>query len=261
MDAVIDELQQALEARRLEVEHIDGTFNLTQGRGLAAHKANVDPSEILGSLNNSENNRPKIAGWANGVKGVLLEPKRSKAADWSFEKTAGRLYPNLENTCFSDGVRAVTHGDEPWTTPFIDDIVIVYYIQLDMGMRVLTKSQVDAWSANPDRIHSAARSLLFHRTRSVEWKPVEDHPELHRLSSGDSYDAVRALVFSDVFFSRVNPGLHFAIPGQDTLVFSNTGDERDALKAFAQKQFMAEETPLSTRLFTFEVGRPVPAEH
>lgn len=257
----LKQLNDALVERRLDVTEVDGTLNVSQGVGISAHKTNIDPSALFDRLEGADAPERLIAGYANGVKGVLMEPKRSRATEWTFEKTAGRLMPNLEVDTFALGVEAATSGDPAFVQPFLDDLVIAFYIELDLGMRVLTQSQFDGWTATPERIYSGARSMLFHRTRETPWKHWEEAPQLKYIARSDSYDAARCLVFADAYFTELQDDLRFSLPSQDTFLFSPDGEDLDALKAQTQRIHAEAETPLSTRLFAFSNGRPVPAEH
>lgn len=264
-DAVIESLR----AQRLSVEVVETDagprLEVTQGRGLVARRVSLD----IGPLQSWLDRRPErqvpryLAGYASGVKGVLLEPARSKASDWAFNESAGRLLPNIEVDSFGLGVVAATGGDSPFALPFHDDLVVAYYIQLDMGMRVLTRRQVEAWGATEDRVVTAARSMLFHRTRDVLRGPVEAHPTVQRISVGDSYDAARSLVLADAFFAEIGASHRFSIPSQDELLLVESADEAqlDALKAATHEAYSASDYPLTTAIFAFEKGRPVAAEH
>ncbi len=257
----LEEIKAALSSRRLEVNIVGDTLNVAQGVGISAHKANIDPTSLIERLEDSENPHRLIAGYANGVKGVLMEPARSRASEWEFEKTAGRLMPNLEVETFVDGVKAATSGDPAFVEDFVDDLVIAYYVELDRGMRVLTQSQVEGWSATPERIYSGARSMLFHRTRDTPWQRWDEAPDLKYIAKRDSYDAARCLVFSDAYFTDVRDDLRFTLPSKDTFLFSPDGESLDVLKSQTQRVHDEAETPLSTRLFAFSNGRPVLAEH
>ena len=272
-DTLRDEVIETLRGRRLSVEPVQGDqgprLEVTQGRGLMARRASLDLAPLASWLEDRPPHQRArhIAGYASGVKGVMLEPARSKASSWSFNETAGRLLPNIEVASFGLGVRAASAdaegGGDAFTLPFHDDLIVAYYIQLDMGLRVLTRPQVEAWGATEDRVVTAARSLLFHKTRDAAWRPLEGHPSVQRISVGDSYDAARALVLADAFFSEVDDGFHLALPSQDELLLVTSEDEAhiEALKAATHDAYSRSDYPLTTALFSLEKGHPVPAEH
>ncbi len=260
-----ERLQSALERRKLVVDSVAGTLNITQGTGPLAVKTNLDPSPFLAKLESepeSEFDR-LLSGFASGVKTVMLEPKRSKAADWTFEQTAGRIFPSLEAWSYVDGVVAATGGDSPFVVTFEPDLVIAYKIRLDMGMRPLTMSQFEGWSATHDRVTSAGRSMLFHETRNLAWRGVDGFDGVFQIQRGDGFDAARALVFEDAFFGEVNKGYRFSVPTSDQFFFVKSDDQEaiSQLKEATIDAWSSAEYPLSTAVFSFVQGRPTPAEH
>lgn len=264
---LLESLITSLKALKIEVAEVAGTLNLVKGRGPMAVKTNIDPDGFLSELGERDLDeagaRRALAGYASGVNTVMLEPKRSKARDWTFEKTAGRIFPRVELWSFIDGVTAATDGDPPFYEPFQEDLVLAYIVRLDMGLRPLTQGQFDDWSATRDRITSAGRSMLFHETREVRWKEVEGHPSVFQLNRGDGLDAGRCTVFADAFFTEVDSGYRFTIPGPHNMYFvkSSDPDAIAALKEATIESWSGQDYPYTTTVFSFQGGRPVPAEH
>lgn len=255
-------LEEALRDRRLEVERVEDTFNVSQGTGITAHKANIDPLPLQENLSEQTQVRHRqIAAFASGVKHVLLEPVRSSADEWDFVESAGRLAPAIHSATFELGVRQAA-GKPAWTRPFVDDLRVVYFLQLDRGLRVLTTAQVEDWGVTDDRITSAARSLLFHKTRNHDFSCVDNFESVRRLHVGDGLDAARCLVVADAFYSDVDEGFRFSLPSPDHFlaVFDGQPSSIDELQAATDAVYGDTDEPLSTRIFAFELGKPIPIE-
>ena len=263
-DDLIEAAAQALRELRLEAERIGDTLNVTQGRGRMAVKANLDMDPLLERLDGVADPVERarhLGGFASGVKGVLAEPPRSKAREWTYEMTAGRMLPNLESDAFLLGVAAASE-DEAWHTRFSEDLILTVYVELDRGLRVLTRQQVEAWGATDDRIYSAARSMLFHKTRQARRAPLEQTPRVHELRVGDGFDAARSIVVTEVFFTELDEAsFRFAAPHQDALLYvQGTDDEAlTQLQAATQAAYAEADYPLSPRLYRLDGNRPATA--
>ncbi len=259
----LEALESKLGERRLEVEEVEGTFNVKAGRGITAAKANVDPAPLWKVLEDAPEagHERLLAGYVSGVKHVLLEPKRSDAREWDYVKSAGRLLPNIEVHTFRLGAEAAA-GEPPWTVPFHEDLVVAYFIDLDMGMRVLTEAQVDGWSASNDRVSSAARSLLFHKSRNLTPEKLDDFEGVEKIHTGDTYDAMRCIVVADIFFGDFDDSYRFSMPTQDALLFTRGDDDAlvEALRAATDAHVDRADYPLTRSIYAFETGRPVLAE-
>ncbi|QDG54616.1 hypothetical protein FIV42_28885 [Persicimonas caeni] len=259
----LEALEDKLVERRLEVEDVEGTLNVKAGKGVIAAKANIDPKPLWAVLSDTapEGRERLIAGYASGVKHVLMEPRRSDASEWDYVKTAGRLLPNIEVHTFVLGAEAAA-GESPWTMDFHEDLVLAYFVDLDMGMRVLTQSQVEGWSATENRVTSAARSLLFHKSRSLKTSKLDDFEGVEKIHTGDGYDAMRCIVVADLFFGDFDDSYRFSMPTQDALLFTRGDDEAlvDALRTATDAHYAKADYPLTRSIYAFETGRPVLAE-
>jgi hypothetical protein len=256
----LERLTDKLTGRNVSVDETAGTLNVSVGRGITASKANIDPTDLFEQLESADEREQDrlIAGYASGVKHVLLEPKRSDAAEWDFVESAGRLMPTVEVHTFELGAAAAS-GDQAWTREYHEDLVLAYLIELDLGMRVLTQSQFDRWGVTSDRVTAAGRSLLFHKSRNLKSKKLDDFPIVERFSVGDEYDATRGLVISDVFFSEFGDDFRFATPTKDDFLFVRDGDEAsiEALCSAVDHRFEQADYPITRSIYTFELGSPV----
>ncbi len=256
-DRFLDELQTTLNARKLNVERVNQTFNTSQGKGVMA---NIDPSALAGVMPDDEAARSRhLQAYAAGVKHVLLEHSRSTADQWSFVDTAGRLLPVIMPSPYLLGVEAAA-GHPPWTQPFVDDLHFAYLIRLDRGLRVLTTNQTQRWGVSDDRISSAARSLLFHRTRDLSFQPLEDSLPVHRLKGGDGHDAARCQVVADAFYTRVDSDFRFALPSPNHFLCVFQSSSTPSLQKACDSVYVSADIPLTSRLFRFETGTPTPIE-
>ena len=257
--ATIDTLQRYLEKRKLHVERQPDGLKVTQGSGILAQSAVINADDLLQSAPSDEVAcRRHLQAWTAGVKHVLLEPSRSKADEWSFVDSAGRLLPLIMPRTYLQGVEAAA-GHPPWSEPFVDDLHLLFLIRLDRGLRVLTTDQTTRWGVSDDRIRSAARSLLFHRTRDLSFKDVEDFSGVQRLKAGDGHDAARCQVVADAFFSEVGSGFRFSIPSPDHFLCT-FGDDDHQLHQATNTIYGDVDLPLSPRIFEFRTGTVTPVE-
>lgn len=259
-DKWLGQLEDTLSAMRVDVSRVEQTLNVKAGRGITASKANIDPAPLWPVLEEAgaAHQRRLIAGYANGVKHVLLEPKRSKAAEWDFLEAAGRLMPNVEVHTFALGAEAAA-GDAPWTIEFHEDLILAYYIELDMGIRLLTEGQFDAWSAPEGRVTAGARSMLYAKSRDMKPSRLDDFEQVEKIHTGDEYDAVRSIVIADIFFAEFDDDFKFSMPSQNALLFTR-GDseaELDELRDATDQYFDDADYPLSRSIYGFSAGAPI----
>lgn len=259
-DEYLLELKETLRELGLKVDEVAGTLNITQGTGILASKTNLDPLPFLESLPEERaSRRREFLGYSRGVKHVLLEPKRSDASTWSFVESAGSILPSLELGSFAKGAEAAA-GTAPFTLPFRDGVILAYLMRLSRGVRVLTAQQVQDWGVAKDRITAGARSLLFHRTRELHFRPFEGSKKVSTLKAGDGHDAARYLVVADAFYSEVDSRFHFAIPSSEVFlcVFQNDKDSLEELRRAALSVYETTDSPLSLGIYSFDGSTPVP---
>lgn len=256
-------IAESLRLANLQPSEVAGTFNVAMGRGPSARKANVDPGPLLERLAQSHDDRIKalISGFVSGVEHALLEPRHSKASEWSFVESAGALMPVYQPPTFAIGVEAV-HGHPAWVQPVSDEVVCAYVIRISPGLRVLTTDQFDRWGATADRVFAGARSMLFHRTRELQSRQFEDYLHVRRLHAGDGHDAARAMVYADAFYTEVGSGLRFSLPSPDHLlvIHESSDGNLEQLRAATDEVFETSDTPMTRAIFAFERGRPVVVE-
>ena len=257
------QLQEALEEARLDVERLGDTLNVSRGSGAMEAKANVDPVDFLNEIGELDDRqrRRRIAGWVSGVQHVLLEPGDSDADQWDFTESAGSLAMALQVDSFVDGCRAAA-GSPAWSQPFDEDIVYVFLLELDMGIRVLTDAQFERWSATRDRVVAGARSMLFHKAQPVSPNRLEDYSGVEQLRVGDGYDAARALVLEDLMFGEFDDGSRVAVPTPDELYFvrEGTAENVDRLREATRSRYDEADYPLSDAIYRYERGEPVRAD-
>lgn len=251
----MEQIIRALANQGIEAKRFESTINARFGDGIHEHRVNL----LLpnGLEEDSENSR---LAFARGVRAVLSESPRSRAGKWSFEQSAGRLFPSVESHRFAEGVRAAS-GSLPFAIPLSRELEYVFYIEADQGRRILTQHQAQTWGVTEDRIYSAARSMLFHRTRNLKWESCEG-PVL-MVKAGDGYEAARGLVFSDAYFAETTEDFRVAIPETTTYLFvkDSSAESVDALKSLALKTFNESSSPLSTAIFALRGDSIQEADH
>ncbi len=267
-------LTEALESSRVSVTQIADTLNLSSGKGLTANKVNIDPLPLFERLDQESPLDPTrmkqlIGGYVSGVVLSMGESKFSTADTVEYEEVAGGMLSNVEVDTFILGVEAVL-GVKPWYEPFNEErgLIQVVYLSLNRGTRPLTQDLVERWGSTTDRIFSAARSMLFHRTRDAHLDRAKDasHPDIQQVSKGDGYDAARSLVLPDVFFIELNePTFHFAMPSKDLLLFVDASDKDteklQALHDLAKTKWSEADYPLDHAVYTLKTTqRPYFAE-
>lgn len=258
----IEWIAEELDGAGLAVERIGDTLNVRHGEGRRAFRANLGLEAILAELfkmPEDEHDR-LVAGYTRGVCGVMLEPAISRAIKgWEYRAAAARLMPSIEVYTFALGV-ADTQEFEAWTAPFVGDLIMTYVIEQDRGYRVLSRAQVDAWGASDDRVVSAGRSMLYHKTReAAQLRPLDGARHVRQVKVGDGYDAARATVLPDVFFHDLEEQhWRFAIPNPDLLLFIDSPDPSALaeLRRIAEDIFDESDFPLSDQLYGSVNSRP-----
>ncbi len=259
-DSLFDHLCQALADERVELEATDRTLHLSRGTGPMEATATLEPDPFLASLEGlpEKQRRRRLAGYVRGVQHVLLEPDDSDAEEWDFAKAAGTLAMSLEVRAFVEGCEATT-GSPAWNRPLDEDLVFVFLLELDMGIRVLTEDQFERWSASPDRVLEGARSMLFHKAHSESPTDIAAYESVEQLSVGDGFDAARCLVLDDLFFGEFDDNSRIAMPSPDDLLFVREGSDENvrALQKATNERFRETSYPLTDALFGFERSKPV----
>jgi uncharacterized protein YtpQ (UPF0354 family) len=254
---LLDDLTQALHATRLQATPLDDTLRVQHGVGRLKKDVTLDLLPLQRYLDaHPEERRPALAGFASGVAGLLKEPLDPRAAEWTFVDAASRLVPSIEHVAFELGY-AAAGGAPPWLLPFAGNLRVAYYLELDRGLKVLTTPQLEAWQVTRDRVTCAARSLLYHKTGWDTLTPLpDDRADAYRL--GDGYDAARALILTDLDYTRMRQGALFAIPHPDLLLLRDPAQSPDDLAAFRDavaRHYDDARYPLSCQIFTWRDAR------
>ncbi|MFB6350413.1 MAG: hypothetical protein ABEN55_09785 [Bradymonadaceae bacterium] len=259
-DSLEQRLEELLRQERLEVDAVGGMLNLSRGSGSMEAKVNLDPQPFLTKLADLDERarRRRLAGYVRGIRHALLEPGDSNADHWEFTTAAGNLAMSLEVDSFVDGVEAAA-GSPAWFDELDDDLVYVYLLELDMGMRVVTRDQFERWSASRDRVVEGARSMLYHKAQGESPTELEGVERVEQLRVGDGFDAARCLVLDDLFWGELDDSSRLAMPTPDDLYFVRDGTDAhvDALRRAAHQRFEEAQYPLSNALFRFERGKPL----
>ncbi len=249
-------LKAALETFRLVVDTVDDGVRVTHGKGPRARRAVIAPGAMQGA------GKADCVAYAAGIKAALARPLLTAVADWEFTEVAGRLVPTVERAQFREGFLD-GGGGEPWEQAFAgagSELRVHYYVELDQGHQLLTAAQVQAWGVTDDRVTSAARSLLYHKTMQGEPDKHDTGADWYHL--GDGYDAARALALPDLDYPRARKGVVCGAPTPyDLLVIDLEGLDRAAFRNAVGAMFRASDHPLSDQLYvwrdaqTFEVLR------
>lgn len=248
---------EALEAKKVTVEPIADSLNLKLGRGLRAKKANIDVQPFVASLPNRDDIETHLKAYIEGVYRALEEPTNHRSKTWSYEQSAGLMMPELQHITFAEGFEAV-NSTPPWFQQLDDTIMLTTAMVIDQGIKTVSKAQVDQWGATDDRMYSAARSMLFHKTRDYT-DDIKNQDHVYSMRVGDGFDASRCMVIADILFTELNEfTMAFGLPHQDILYYvtERQDDKLSALRQATQQAYDDAKYPLSTHLYKLEKGRP-----
>lgn len=223
--------------------------------GPQKHSATLDLGALEAALPDGEP-RAVAHNAARGILAVINEPKNSDADTWSFIDCTPVIAPCAEGPGFLEGVRAAG-GDAPFFQPYVGDLKLAYYVDLDDGQRLLTEAQVEAWGVHPERIQKAGMSILFYRSGYERWQnQVVDGTLIRRLAIGDGGDAARGSLLELFDFQKAQQGRLFAMPSQGSLVFTDVVSKEayDVLQRVVNGAFEKAQDPLSTKIFKIQNG-------
>jgi len=261
MRALHTDLIAALDHLRLAAVADGDNLTVEAGTGRRQARRSIGLDGLAARIDaHPAQRRAAVAGFASGVAGVVKAPHDLLAASWGFVEAAGRLVPAIEHATFGLGVIAAG-GEPPWTVEFVGELVVAYYLELDRGVEILTRSRFEGWAVTPDRVTCAGRSLLCHKTMSGGLEPFEA-TGLEAYRFGDGYDAARALVMADVDYQRCRSGVLFAIPHPHILLVRSPTKDGDALDGFQRavdRLYEEARYPLSRALFAIEEARTIRA--
>lgn len=253
------DIAATLQARDIHVEPLADTLNLRWGSGLRTSKANIDLTSFNTYLSTLEGpHAHHVEGYVQGVLRALKEPVRHRSAKWSYEQSAGGMMPELQTESFALGFEAV-QGSRPWAQALGGGVLLTTAMVVDQGIKTISQDQVAQWGATDDRMYSAGRSMLFHRTRDH----VDEHgftsKPVHTLKVGDGFDAARCMVIADLLFTHLDEfSMLFGLPHQDILLYTEGRSDQhiQALQEETQRVYKEASYPLSNELFELSKGRP-----
>ena len=267
-EASLEALCAALEARKLKVKRAaGGAITVQEGVGLRAQEATLELSALERALERAQpaHRAGLLRACSYGVKGALVTPARAQVMDqWTYEQVAGKMFLGVVDPGLDAGVQAVT-GSPCWRLPIDEDLGLMAWIELEQGRRPITQAQAQRWGVTDDRVQSAARSMLYHRTRDViTHRGYLGHPEVQAVALGDGLDAARCVVICDVLFGELDEfKAVMAMPHPDLLLLAPSREAQALaqLQAAAWAAYEAAEHPLSPRIYALERGRPRPLPH
>ena len=258
-----DDVVRALRDAEITVKEVDDDHVSVRVReGLRARAATLHLPTWVGRFAEQPEaaRRGARTAFARGVYAVLAEPKGDAGASVTFEESARTVLPSIEAPFFHEGV-AGARGDTPFTTPFPGDLAVVYRVELDHGIRLLTSAQVAEWGCTADRLSKAALSILFHRSWDAPFAPTPEAPSVWEFGVRDGLDGVRALMMNQWDYNRVRDTALFSLPECDTFLFSEDASEsaKAALRDVTFVRYASSSRPLSADIFRFERGQIVGA--
>lgn len=256
MDEQQQEVRQALEAREVAVQVQGARWEAHTGSGRNRRQVSFTLEALGEALRDPQAppRRAATAGFVSGVDLVLSETPGHKARSWGFVEAAGRLIPTVQPWTFGVGHQAAC-GLKPWSVPFEGWLRTYYLLELDFGFCALTQEQVQRWGVSQDRVTSAGRSLLFHKSWEAQPTPEQ---EWEVYTHHDGHNAARALVLADMDYPRARKGLYFAMPSPDRLMVMDQYQGPEALQRFtqaAQDALAQAKVPLSDTIYTWEDAR------
>lgn len=259
------QLTEALERHKINVKDQQAnTLLLVQGTGVRAQEVQVALKPLHDALAGVDSARhaDKLDAYAEGLKAGLVAPLRPEVmAQWTYEQLAGKMFLAAHDKLWALGVEAVT-GHQPWQLPLDETTALTVMLELERGQRALTQDLVERWQVTQDRIYSAARSMLFHRTRDLRPKANwSGHQGVFSISNKDGFDAARATVLCDVLFTELDEfKVLFALPTPDLLLFveDRSPEHQQRLQAAARQAFTESASPLSDALYHISRNRLTP---
>ncbi len=248
--ALLEALEALLETHAFQLERSAEGAALVEGEGVYV----VLPLAEMADAHKESG--VDVVSWASSfVEGVAAVLDASPAdEELTFAEAAAVLVPRLEGAGFSAGVRAAG-GERVYMRPWADSLRITYWLTLDLGPRLVTASEVERWGVSDDRMSSAARSLLYHRTEEAA-ATVKDEVSCYAI--GDGYDTGRVMVLEDLQWGRFDGALLLGVPSTGRLVFRAATDRAEdvaAFRAMVEADYDAATRPLALGVFRLERGR------
>lgn len=197
---------------------------------------------------------PVVRAFVAGASAVIRVPM---VRGLTFTSVAGGILPRVVHEGYLEGHRAAS-GRQAYSLQWAPGLQVAIAIEDAYGFAVLTTARAESWGVTQDRITSAARSNLYHLTASVAPSRVALPVAYEVISTGDSFDSGRTLLFNDLHWERADRGFAFAVPSQDALLMAaGTTDEEIATLAQAAESRWAEaDSPVCSGVF-LQRGRKI----
>lgn len=253
-----DTILRALEHLGVAPRSTPRGMSVSLRMGVMKREARIDLPALVASLPEGDE-RAVANNAARGILAVINEPGNSDGVAMSFIDTTPSVAPCAEGPGFVEGV-AAAGGDAPFLQPYVGDLQLAYYVDLDEGQRLLTQAQVDAWGVHPERIEKAGLSILFHRSGFERWENhLIDGILIRRLALGDGGDAARGALLEMFDYYKAQSGRLFALPSSGQLLFTDdVSDEAlTVLKKVAAGAYEKSQDPLSRDIFVIRSGKLV----
>jgi uncharacterized protein YtpQ (UPF0354 family) len=245
-------LKAACKSHYLSLEHLS-----SEKASLSYEKQSVEVN-LLDPDGNKPNDwelRSKIAGVSTGIR-----EKVSRAQ--TFSDVAGGIFPRVVSAHWCDGFKAVCE-DSLMSVPLGDSLRVVFAVEEMFQRTLLGVANVECWGVTEDRVTSAARSNLYSRSTSPLTR-FSSPVAYQQFQLGDSYDAGRAFILSDLLWREAQKGMVIGIPSEDLLMIrseeASSVEEMKAFSALVEEAYRAARTPVSPHPLTYREGQVVVAE-
>jgi len=239
----------------LEERQDDGPWTFFHVR--TKKSVSVEASTLEAEVAAAEDPRAWLSSFLEGLTAVLCR-RTFRLPEMSFADAAGGLLPRLMGPGFVAGVQRAGVA-RPYARQWEAGLVLTYWVELDDGLELLTRENVEAWAVTDDRIACAGRSMLFHKT-GFDCEETRASGGVRTFSRGDGYDTARILALADLEWHRAQTGLLAAVPREGLMLYSerptaDTDAAWQSFKATVLEEFSSSSRPLSPHLFELVKGQ------
>lgn len=188
----------------------------------------------------------EVRAWVAGASAAVRVPLRRA---FTFSSVAGAIYPLVVSPHWLAGYEAAL-GKPLLSAEFAPGLHSVWVVEDDYGFAAVPLGRFESWGCTRDRVASAGRSNLYHRTATLAPTRVDVPVVMEQFGSNDTFDSARALLLGDLYFERVERGILFAVPHQDCILFADDApDAAAALSRAALALFSEGRCPVSPHVF------------
>ncbi len=139
-------------------------------------------------------------------------------------------------------------------TPWTDDISVVYAADLPTHWQFIEEPILNQWGVGPSELHDLAVRNLVKRTRQMEATVIPGNPPFTMYSSGDGFDAARALILPEL--EPDAEAFTLGVPTRNQLLYVAAGELPEAfgaaLRAQVEQDFDTLDHPVSQRLWRLD---------